>query len=309
MNKFFSIVLGLTFLFATGIDAQKQLPGDIPSHASVSFRVVDLSSGDEVCEYTSDKALSSASLMKLVTTATALEILGPEHTFATRIWMTGEKRNGILKGNLVLEGGGDPTLGSTHFDANSPGKVLKRIAHFLKDEGIDSIGGGILVDENYLKGSRYPSRRLWEDMGNYYGAPPAALSWRDNSFEIELSSPSTVGELCRVKNVDPPVPGLTFDCRVKSAAHSKDSAYIYGVPGMSSYEIRGSIPAGRSSFKIRGALPEPGLMFASEVAGLFDNQSGMSVMKTNNRDWKDEARLLGEMVSPSLKTIIRETNR
>jgi len=309
MNKSFLTILVLTFLFVSQIDAQKQLPAELPSYASVSLRVVDLSSGEEAWEYASDKVLSSASLMKLVTTGTALEILGSDHTFSTKVWVTGENENGILTGNLVLEGGGDPTLGSTHFDSNNTGIVLKKIERFLKENNIDSIGGGILLDESYLQGSRYPSRRLWEDMGNYYGAPPAALSWRDNSFEIELSSPAKVGELCRVRNVDPPLAGVDFDCRVRAAAHRKDSAYIYGVPGMSSYEIRGSIPAGRTSFKIRGALPDPGLMFVGEVAGLFNKHSGMTVMKTNDRSWKDEARLLGEITSPPLKTIIRETNR
>ena len=309
MNKIFLIILGISFLFASIVDAQKQLPAEIPSHASVSFRVVDLSSGNEVWEYSSDKALSSASLMKLVTTGTALEILGPAHTFSTGVWTTGKIEEGVLKGDLVLEGGGDPTLGSAHFDANSPPNVLKKVSGFLKKEGIESIDGAILVDETYLKGSRYPSRRLWEDMGNYYGAPPAALSWRDNSFEIELSSPATVGALCRVENIDPHLPGISFDCRVKAASHEKDSAYIYGVPGMATYEIRGSIPAGRSSFKISGALPDPGLMFGSEVADLFKKHSEITVMKTNDRKWKDNAKFLGEITSPPLKTIIRATNR
>jgi len=309
MNKIFSTLLLLTFLFASQVDAQKQLSVDLPAHASVSFRVVDLSNGNELLEHNSDKVLSAASLMKLVTTNTALEVFGPGHTFSTRIWMTGEKVNGVLKGDLILEGGGDPTLGSTHFDSNNPERVKEKIAAILRKEGIDSIEGTILVDENYLRGSRYPSRRLWEDMGNYYGAPPAALSWRDNSFELELSSPATVGQLCRVENVEPAVPGVTFNCRVRAAAHRKDSAYIYGVPGMSSYEVRGSIPAGRSSFKIRGAMPEPGLMFAGEVGDLLKNHSGITVMKTNDRGWKNNARLLGEITSPPLKDIIRATNR
>ncbi|MFW6268085.1 MAG: D-alanyl-D-alanine carboxypeptidase/D-alanyl-D-alanine-endopeptidase, partial [Marinilabiliaceae bacterium] len=309
MNKFLSTILVLAIMFPFLVDGQKQLVADVPAHASVSFRVVDLSTGDEVWEYNSDKALSAASLMKLVTTATALEHLGPDHTFSTKIWMTGEKKNGVLKGNLVLEGRGDPTLGSTHFDSNNREKVMEQIAGVLRKEGIDSIEGGILVDEHYLEGSRYPSHRLWEDMGNYYGAPPAALSWRDNSFEVELSSPETVGQLCHIESIEPPVAGLNFDCKVRAAAHKKDSAYIYGVPGMSSYEIRGSIPAGRSSFKIKGALPEPGLMLAGEVADHFKKQAGITVMKTNDRRWKDDARLLGEISSPPLEEIIRQVNR
>ena len=55
--------------------------------------------------------------MKLVTTAAALELLGPDYTFKTTVGYTGKlnKRFGTLKGNIIIHGGGDPALGSQYF--------------------------------------------------------------------------------------------------------------------------------------------------------------------------------------------------
>ncbi|MFO8002268.1 MAG: D-alanyl-D-alanine carboxypeptidase/D-alanyl-D-alanine-endopeptidase [Marinilabilia sp.] len=308
-NRSFVLLLAGMLMLCRHAEGQDNGVSEIPSHASVSALIVNMTSGDHVFEISPARTLTSASLMKLVTTATALERLEPDHTFSTRFWATGPVENRILKGDLILEGGGDPTLGSRYFDENGPGKVLSQIETFLEKEGIEYIDGAILVDEHYLRGSRYPSRRLWEDMGNYYGAPPAALSWKDNTFKLELTSPSTPGEICHVASTEPHIPGVSFDCRVRAATHKKDSAYIYGVPGMPSYEVRGSIPAGRSSFIIKGAIPEPGLMLAGEVSDLFPEMEGVTVSKTDHQSWKKNARLLGEIVSPPLEKIIREINR
>ena len=64
-----------------------------------------------------EKVLIPASVMKLITSAAALELLGPDYTFKTLIGYTGSlnKRTGKLKGNIVIKGGGDPALGSEYF--------------------------------------------------------------------------------------------------------------------------------------------------------------------------------------------------
>ncbi|WP_010420864.1 D-alanyl-D-alanine carboxypeptidase/D-alanyl-D-alanine endopeptidase [Anaerophaga thermohalophila] len=281
----------------------------VPQHASVSALVKDLNTGRVIFKQNPNENLITASLMKLVTTATALDVLGKNYKFTTQFRISGEITNGILNGDLIIEGGGDPTLGSHYFPGQSPDSVLVNVDEFLKKKGIERINGRIVVDESYLQGSRFPSQRLWEDMGNYYGAPPAALSWRDNSFALVLQSPEEVGETCRVVSVVPYTSDLTFNCRVLSASHNRDSAYIYGLPGLDEWEIRGSIPAGRDRFEIKGALPEPGLTFASEVAGLLPGNNGIDIVKAGNAEWRDNAQLIGQIESPPLSEIIMEVNR
>ena len=132
MNKLntFGIWAFLLFLPIT-VTAQNRSIPEIPAHASISFHVVNLETGNDVLDVTADRLLTSASLMKMVTTATALGELGPDFTFSTKLWMTGRLHDHILEGDLILEGGGDPTLGSGHFPSQSADRILQKISGFL----------------------------------------------------------------------------------------------------------------------------------------------------------------------------------
>ncbi len=79
--------------------------------ANVGFVLMD-DAGKTISEFQSENSLAPASVMKVITTASALEILGTDFQFETQLAYTGKIENGILKGDLVIVGGGDPTLGS-----------------------------------------------------------------------------------------------------------------------------------------------------------------------------------------------------
>lgn len=288
--------------------AQSSQPDKIPAYASVSALVIDIESGEELFNQDADRLLVPASLMKLVTTSVALEQLSPDYKFSTHLWKTGEVINGTLKGNIIVEGGGDPTLGSCFFPNTSPAHTWQKVRDMMAEAGIHRLEGSLLVDEHFFEAPLYPSPRLWEDMGNYYGAPPAPLTFRDNIFEVTLQAPPMVGALCQVTRVSPAGLPMQFVSRVTAASHQKDSAYIYGVPGLKEWEIRGSIPAGRAAFTIKGALPDPGIVFAREmVREVFKNPS-VKVAHTSDTIWKQQASLLGRILSPSLSEIVKEIN-
>lgn len=309
MNKlvFFSGV-GI-FLFCGTFLFSQNVIKELPDHASYSVLVRDLKTGHDVAYLNAEKAMISASLMKLVTTATAFETMSPRFSFYTRFWIDGKVRDGILHGDLIVEGGGDPSLGSKYFNDQSPEVVLNKINEFLKKEGINSLDGKIIIDESRYDPFRFPSKRLWEDMGNYYGVPPSALTWRDNSFEVILRSPAEKGAVCEVISVSPWAKDIAFTSFVKAASHRKDSAYIYGLPGLERWQIRGSIPAGRNHFSIKGALPDPGRSLAEEIRGLFIEKESIKIMKSDNEEWQSTAREIGVIKSPVLEQINRLTNQ
>ena len=308
INKKYPVAGVLLLLPILFLPCHSQKPEGIPAYASVSTLVKDLETGKELAAHLPEKNRLTASLMKLLTTATALEILGKEFRFSTKFRISGSVSNGTLHGNLIIEGGGDPSLGSHYFPHHSPDSILLRVKQILLEKGIKDISGSILVDEHYIQGSRYPSRRLWEDMGNYYGAPPAALSWRDNTLKVTLKSPKITGEKCHVISVSPQTDNLFFESHVFSAAHNRDSAYIYGIPGLDTWEIRGSIPAGRNHFTIKGAMPEPGLTFAAEVAAMMSKDGDISVQKLTSPSQQENTQFVGEILSPPLSEIINAIN-
>ena len=85
-------------------------------YGSVGVCVMRIDSGTVVAAHTPDEACITASTMKTVTSATALELLGKDYTFGTRVMAVGEiDRHGTLHGNIVVRGEGDPTLGSRYF--------------------------------------------------------------------------------------------------------------------------------------------------------------------------------------------------
>ena len=83
------------------------------SVASVGYCLLDATTGRMIHSYDEGRALLPASILKVVTTATALDLLGPDYRFATKVGYTGSvNKDGILQGNLIIRGGGDPMLGS-----------------------------------------------------------------------------------------------------------------------------------------------------------------------------------------------------
>lgn len=116
-----------------------------------------------------------ASTMKLLTVAAALEDLGPEYRWKTQVWATGHIVRGVLKGNLVLEGGGDPTLG---VDGAGMGPFVNAVVR----AGIKRIEGNLIALDTLVG----RDERVWPQgwsIGNSrdgYGAPVVGLNWVQN---------------------------------------------------------------------------------------------------------------------------------
>ena len=115
--------------------AQAGLSGD------TAFVVADVKSGLRLEGFNDTKGQPPASVAKAVTTLYALDVLGPEHRFQTRLMATGPVSNGILEGNLYLVGGGDPTLNTDD---------LAGLAKALKSAGVREVRGGFRVYDGAL---------------------------------------------------------------------------------------------------------------------------------------------------------------
>ncbi len=107
----------------------------------IGYVVADAASGEILERYNPVLALPPASVAKAVTAQYALETLGADHRFVTRLMATGPVTNGILAGDLVLLGGGDPTL-----DTNA----LAELATRLKAAGLREVRGKFLVSSGAL---------------------------------------------------------------------------------------------------------------------------------------------------------------
>ena len=283
----------------------------ILKHATIGVYLEDAATGEMLGSFNPHLSLAPASTLKLVTTATALEVLGPDYRFSTRLALSGTVRNDTLAGDLVIVGGGDPALGSKYF-----------AEHYLKDyflkTWVDSlyacniryIRGNIIPDASIYDDQTIPPTWIWEDMGNYYGAGVSGLSFCDNLCEIHLWSSPAAGRPTRILSVNPVIPGVTFDNRVVSSDDQRDQAYVFGSPFDSQRVIRGTIPKGKKDFVIRASVPNPAQLLAGEFRNLARTRGikiGGQISGDKTRSYKSMV-TLATTFSPPLKDLISVTN-
>ncbi|MEG1585753.1 MAG: D-alanyl-D-alanine carboxypeptidase/D-alanyl-D-alanine-endopeptidase [Bacteroidales bacterium] len=269
MEKRFLFLGTLLLLFGSVIyareDAVKRfLDTNGFQHASVGISVVRLSDGKSVVEHNPQIALIPASTQKVITTASALRLLGDTYRIKTTVGYSGKIENGILKGDLIIRGGGDPSLGSKY--AGRPKEAFfEELTATVKKAGIIKIDGDIIGDESVMNTEGIAPGWSWEDMGNYYAAGIYGLNYNDNLYELILDT-AVKGVRPRIKTIRPDIPGLQIVNALLPGATAYDSAYLYGAPFSNERFLYGAVPQNKNEFMIRGDLPEPALQTA-QLAG------------------------------------------
>ena len=271
--------------------------------AGVGIVVSDLKTGELLASNQAHLGLTPASTQKLITSAAALEILGAAYQFKTQIKIDGEiLQDGILNGNVIVKGFGDPSLGSKYF-AN--GKSIEvQIAEKLQQSNIKKISGKIITDATYIK-AKIPSTWIWEDIGNYYGAVPNGLTYKDNTYTIFFSS-RQAGSKTKITKTEPQNTGLIFDNQVLSSSINRDLAYIFGGNTSNKRRIEGSIPKNRSVFKVKGALLNPE---NSLIEALTKSITALGIRIENENLLPKKSKLLFTLYSPKLNDIVKITNQ
>lgn len=233
-------------------------------HASISMLVINNSTGKTVTNVNSDEGLAPASCQKVITASTSFELLGHGFTYKTTLGYTGKIVNGVLNGDLIIKGSGDPTLGSWRYNETTEESIISEFNKAILREGINEINGHVYADDNLWKGEVTPGGWIWEDIGNYYGAGARALNWRENQYDLFLKSGKNIGDPVEYVNTKPLfIEGLNLKVLATSATKgSGDNSYIY-LPLYDKYSyVRGTIPADENHFSISGAMPQPAKQIA-----------------------------------------------
>lgn len=233
--------------------------------ASIGFCVLDAATGTLVAEYNARQQLVPASTLKVVTTTAALGLLGGNFRYETKLLYSGEldTHSGVLNGDLVILGSGDPSLQSAYFlrDSNS---VTDTWAAVLKQKGLREIRGRIVADASCFQ-HRVPPDWIWGDIGNYFGAVPCGLSFNDNKFSIVYAS-GAAGSTASVTGVYPNYLNRTLTVSSSVTARgSQNEAYVFGDPFGYAKEVRGTIPPNKTNYAVEAALPDPALLCAEAL--------------------------------------------
>lgn len=149
-------------------------------------QVTNLATGTVLYQRHADRSFVPASNVKLLTAAAALDRIGSDYRYETTLYADGPIKNGTLKGNLIVRGSGDPTLGGYH-QRHDPTKPLRQWADSLARHGIQHIEGDIIgIDDPFSDEPMGPSWN-WDWVPYSFAAEPNGLVFNGNTIDIAVA--------------------------------------------------------------------------------------------------------------------------
>ncbi|MFD0279638.1 D-alanyl-D-alanine carboxypeptidase/D-alanyl-D-alanine-endopeptidase [Kitasatospora sp. NPDC127111] len=275
--------------------------------AQVSVEVTDAATGEVVYQHAPDALLLPASTLKTVTAAAALELLGPDHRFATEVLAAGPRVGGRLDGDLVLRGGGDPSLLPADLD---------ELAHRVAAAGVTEVTGAVRADATRWDDVRLGPNWAWDDQPYYYSPQISALTLTtDTDYD-----PGTV-RLTVTPGGEPGRPAAVrltpADAPVRLTGRI-DTAPAGGAPavdvtrrlGGNEIVLAGSVPAGAAPTEEWVTVDDPAAVAASVFAAALARHGvtvggGVAAGRAAPADAaplaRHESATVGELTVPFLK--------
>ncbi len=275
------------------------------SRAKVGVAVTDIESGRLVYARNEALPLNPASNVKLVTTAAALALLGPEYRFKTAIYVDKEHKGGAYD-NLYLRGYGDPTLQV---------EDLWRISGDIYSHGVRKIDGDILIDDSYFDEQRVGPGFDQKPEDAAFRAPQGAVSLNFNAVGIQVQPGGSDGAPARVV-VEPASPYFVVQSEARTSTSGRTNLVV------ESAEETDAAGKMHTVLRVRGAIrtSDPGQEFFKRVAHP-DLYTGFTLRELLQRRGvkltgkvihgvaPPTARLLTTHYSPPLGVIAREINK
>lgn len=257
-----------------------------------------------------NRSFNPASVMKLVTTLAALDSLGPAYTFRTRVYTQGALVDGVLQGNLIVQGGGDPSL------------TLERFWLLLREirlRGINEIRGDVLIDTGFYQLDPMDSGEFDQAPLKPYNAPPNALLINFNALNLRLSPASggvaarldpapketLLGVVNQLQPTDAPCNGWREQLTPTMTENALVLSGIYpGACGSQSLPLNLLSPEATASVMFSRLWESLGGRQTGEVrAGVAADASGKEGRA------ESQPSLLFEFESPPLAQIVRDINK
>ncbi|HLK57222.1 MAG TPA: D-alanyl-D-alanine carboxypeptidase/D-alanyl-D-alanine-endopeptidase [Chthonomonadaceae bacterium] len=256
-------------------------------------------------ERNADRVFLPASNNKLLTSAAALGILGPDFTYTTRLAYTGTlDADGTLNGDLYLHGSGDPTLTLTDLDA---------LAQQAANAGLKRVTGALHYDDTLFDRQFLGEGWEWDDEAGYDAAQISALNINHNVALVTVTPGRKEGERPKV-HIQPEAHYVTVvNTAVTGPAKSKFTLIVDRPRGLNTILVFGSIPRDTPAdkpFTVNVSVEDPALYAATLCASslakaevrLENNKPSVAAVPTH-------ALTLAEHVSPPLSELLKRMNK
>jgi D-alanyl-D-alanine carboxypeptidase/D-alanyl-D-alanine-endopeptidase (penicillin-binding protein 4) len=240
-----------------GIIASKKLQG-----ATIGVKIYSITDKETVYELDANTARSVASNMKLATTAAALAKLGKDYELKAVLYRRGEIVSGVLKGDLVIVGRGDPNISGRFYSADAE-TVLDSWADVLRSVGIDCVEGSIIADGTAYGAETIPPGWPQNQLERWYCAPVSPLAINDNCFDVTVAPGAAAGQPAIV-SVRPRagIVKLTNQCTTTSSK-GKHLISVLRLPGTNDVTVKGQFWSGANPQTFPITVHDPVAVFAS----------------------------------------------
>lgn len=284
------------------VEAALRTTGIPPDAVSIVLR--EAAAERSVLAHNAERAMSPASVMKLVTTYAGLEMLGPAFTWSTEAFATGPIADAVLSGDLVLRGQGDPKLTIENF------WLLLRA---VRARGVQEIRGDLVLDRSYYGVDPGDPGRFDNEPLEVYNTLPDALLVNYKAVRLTFA-PDPEGKRVRIL-ADPPLPELsivnqlTLDAAPCGDWRARVRTETSSQPASAQLHFSGSysMQCGEQSrhFSILSPQAYAGALFRQ----LWDELGGRLVGSVRDGVAPPGARLLATHESPALSEIVRDINK
>lgn len=256
MNTLYRILTCLVLLAASAgafADSGVVLGIDGEESTSVGIYIKDLTTGRVLAERNAQMALTPASVMKAITSASVLSLQGADRTFQTPVALRGHRDGARWHGDIVVHSVADPTLESDNFRSRKG--FCDSIVAALRNMGITAITGTIVVEQS-LKDAGPVLQWEIEDVAWPYGAGLYGMNWRDNTVTVY---PNT-------GRITPEAPGL--DMTVVRSVTGNDL-----VRGVFSNNLMVFSRNRSSEWAVRTTVPDPAAVFGAQMRAKLEHAS------------------------------------
>lgn len=270
--------------------------------SGVSIFVQGVAADEPLLSYRADQLRSPASVIKLLTSFAALDLLGPAYRWETEVYVTGPVRNGRLEGDLVLRGGGDPGLSTERFWT-----LLREI----RARGIEHIAGDLVIDDTLFEPNSEHPGDFDRQPYRAYNVLPGALLVNSNAVEFRVMRDERGVSVY----MDPPLHGFRVDNRIgtrQGPCGGFQRGVAFDLPG--GFEGRhavlsGSFPTGCEELSLwRSVLPAA--QFADALfRALWQQLGGRIEGGLRIEPVPEDARKLLAFRSQPLAEILRPVNK
>jgi D-alanyl-D-alanine carboxypeptidase/D-alanyl-D-alanine-endopeptidase (penicillin-binding protein 4) len=275
------------------------------SRADWGIEVRDAASGSLLYARSADRLFIPASNLKLIVTTTAAHHLAPSYRYRTTVYGTGPVRGGVLEGDLVLYGRGDPLIGNRYGPRTA---AWEELADSLLARGIRRVSGGVVADDSYFEAEHL--RPDWEayDLRWWYAAPVGALGFNDNSVEVHVA-PGEVGQRARV-TWEPQSDYVSLENRTVTVSAGRASTVDLERAGPRGIRAYGQVPAGAGAstefFAVASGAEFAGVTFREtlERRGIAVGRAEVRVVSDPAQSPAAGAAVLAEHLSDPLPRVI-----